>query len=30
MIETGAQHANQHLAGGEIGNRHVVDADNFT
>jgi hypothetical protein len=29
MIETGAQHANQHLAGADIWNRHVIDADNF-
>src|SRR5207249_6695587 len=29
VIQAGAQHPNQHLASGEIWNRHVIDADNF-
>src|SRR5439155_7960850 len=29
VIESGAQHANQHLAGADIRNRHVIDADDF-
>ena len=29
VIEAGAEHANQYLAGTDIWNRHIVDAHNF-
>jgi hypothetical protein len=29
VIETGTQHPNEHLAGANIWDRHLIDADNF-